>query len=78
MKKFKSICATLVLVLSLSLPAFADNTNPGDAHSPGRTCPVDAGDPGNQNSGAVDGSTVAGDITGLPLADFLLALASFV
>jgi hypothetical protein len=78
MKKFKSICAALVLLFCLSLPAFADDTNPGDVHVPGRPCPVYTGSPGTQNSEVVNGSAVSADITGLQLADLLLTLASFV
>ena len=39
MKTLKAIGAALVLALSLSIPAFAD-TNPGDAHTPGRSTSV--------------------------------------
>ena len=35
MKTFKAICAATLLALSLSIPAFADDTDPGDIHTPG-------------------------------------------
>lgn len=36
MKTAKSICATLLLALSLSVPAYAEDNNPGEVHTPGR------------------------------------------
>ncbi|MGH9871444.1 MAG: hypothetical protein ACRD9S_03130 [Pyrinomonadaceae bacterium] len=40
MKTFKVICAATVLALSLSIPVYADDTNPGDSHNPGRPSSV--------------------------------------
>ena len=36
MKKFKVICAATVLALFLSIPASAEDPNPGDVHDPGK------------------------------------------
>jgi hypothetical protein len=76
MKKFNSICATLVLCLSLSAPAFADDNDPGDSHMPGKSCPITTEKPGNQGSGGVIGAQALAQITGLTLSDILLTLAS--
>ncbi len=43
MNKFKSICAMLVLALSLSVPVYADDMTPGDGHTPGTPNPIDPG-----------------------------------
>jgi hypothetical protein len=43
MNKFKSICAMIVLALSLSVPVYADDMTPGDGHTPGTPNPVDPG-----------------------------------
>jgi len=37
MKTLKSLGVALALALSLSIPAYADDTDPGDMHSPGWT-----------------------------------------
>lgn len=74
MKKFKLICATFLLALSLSTPAFAEN-EPGDSHTPGKPGPVNT-EPGIENSGANEAGALA-DISGLTIADILLAILSF-
>ena len=40
MKTFKVMCAASVLALSLSVPAYSDETAPGDGHSPGSPAPA--------------------------------------
>lgn len=74
MKKFKLICATLLVALSLSTPAFAEN-EPGDSHTPGRPQPVNT-EPGIADSGAYNEAGALADISGVTLADILLALVS--
>ena len=61
MKKFKVICAATVLALSLSIPVYADGTNPGDVHWPGKaSCvcetPCDTEETGSTSSTTVDKS----------------------
>jgi hypothetical protein len=74
MKTFKAICATAVLALSLSIPAYADSTNPGDGHSPGGPCsdPTETGD----LTPTPDAASVDGNLSILTLTDILWALAS--
>lgn len=36
MKTAKAICATLFLALSFSVPVYAEDTNPGEVHTPGK------------------------------------------
>jgi hypothetical protein len=76
MKTFKVIGATIVLALSLSMPAFADN-NPGDGHTPGRPTPVTA-DPTPLKTGSTDIATDMdeNDPSFLNIVDILWALAS--
>jgi hypothetical protein len=74
MKTFKAICATLVLALSLSIPAYA-----GDGHTPGSPVPGDVGTPTTVagDSIATDGiSAVDGDTSSVTLTDILWALVS--
>lgn len=61
MKTFKVICAATVLALSLSIPVYADGTNPGDVHWPGKaSCvcetPCDTEETGSTSSTTVDKS----------------------
>lgn len=77
MKTFKAISATLVLALSLSVPAYAD-TDPGDGHGPGRTTsdPSELG-PVSDDSGLTGAASTASYDGGLvTLTDILWALAS--
>ena len=76
MKTLKVIGATIVLALSLSMPAFADN-NPGDAHTPGRPAPV-TGDPTPVKTGSTGTATDNddNDPSFLNIVDILWALAS--
>lgn len=76
MKKFKSICVTIVLVSFLSIPAFAD-TDPGDSHQPGRPCPTGS-EPANENLGLATVTEVPSDFSVVPLTDILLTLASLI
>jgi hypothetical protein len=77
MKTFKAICATLVLALSLSVPAYAD-TNPGDGHGPGMATsdPSEFG-PVSDDSGLTGAASTAADDGGLvTLTDILWVLAA--
>ena len=80
MKTFKAICAASVLALSLSIPAYADDTTPGDAHYPGAPVPVTGGietpTPTPGNSGLAGGATADGNISFSALADMLWTLAT--
>ena len=81
MKTFKAICAASLLALSLSIPAFADDTDPGELHTPGKSAPAPGGAeipatiPGDTG---LTGETkvVVGDISIVALADIVWALAS--
>ena len=74
MKTFKAICLATLLVLSLSLPAYA-----GDGHTTGGPVPVPIRTPttapGNAELTGV-AAAVDGDISFPTLADILWALAS--
>lgn len=76
MKTLKVTGAALVLALSLSMPAFADE-NPGDAHTPGRTTSV-TGDPTPVKTGSTSTATdiADNDPSFLNIVDILWALAS--
>lgn len=75
MKSFNAICATLVLVLFLSIPTYAD-TNPGDGHGPGRSIsePSELWTPTGDAGLADADETASGD--GSLMADILWALTS--
>ena len=81
MKTVKAICAASVIALSLSLPAYADDTTPGDQHVPGMTAPAPA-DTGTTTAPAADtgltggAAAVDGDMSFSALADMLWTLAS--
>ncbi|HEV7743929.1 MAG TPA: hypothetical protein VGO56_02930 [Pyrinomonadaceae bacterium] len=76
MKTLKVIGATIVLALSLSMPAFADN-NPGDAHTPGRaTSPTDDPTPVKTGSTGTATDIDNNDPSFLNIVDILWALAS--
>jgi hypothetical protein len=80
MKSLKAICAATTLALSLSIPAYAEDT-PGEGHTPGRpsTTATDTGAPTTTpvNLGSIDTAPpIDGDSTFPTLADILWALAS--
>ena len=75
MKTFKVICAAAVLVLSLSIPAYA-GTEPGDGHGPGKNTKV-AGTMTTSDNTVSDAPETAGYDGGLlMLTDIFWALAS--
>jgi len=77
MKTFKAICAAAVIALSLSIPAYADDTTPGDIHVPGKPCPIVTPTTTPEDTGLPGGATaVDGDISFSALADMLWTLAS--
>jgi len=60
MKTPKVFCAATLLVLSLSIPVFAEGTNPGDVHEPGlASCICET--PTNEESTGSTMFTIAGD-----------------
>lgn len=78
MKTAKAICATIFLALSLSLPAYAEDTNPGESHTPGRPCQI-TGDNGASDKISGEPCTAATDAddNSFPdLVDILWAVAS--
>lgn len=64
----------LVLALSLSVPVYADDHNPGDGHTPGTPTPIDPGQipPENPDSTTI---TIVTD-TGVIVINAILALIS--
>jgi hypothetical protein len=76
MKTLKVICAATVLALSLSVATYADDTTPGDSHSPGSPCPISGGTTSGDTD-LSDGATgVEGDISFSALANMLWTVAS--
>jgi hypothetical protein len=76
MKTLKAICAATVLALSLSAATYADDTTPGDSHSPGSPRPI-CGSTTSGDTDLIDGATaVEGDISFSALADMLWTVAS--
>ena len=77
MKTLKVLGATIVLALSLSMPAFADGTNPGDGHTPGRPAPVTSDPtPVKTSSTGIAIYMDDNDPSFLNIVDILWALAS--
>jgi hypothetical protein len=74
MKTLKALCATTVLALSLSIPAFAE-TAPGDNHTPGSPTPIES-DTSTTAPGSDGATVVDGDISFWLLSDMLWTLAS--
>lgn len=67
MKTFKVICAALVLTISLSIPTYAEDSKPGEVHTPGSsgvvsggTSDTDENEAGNETN--TDGYSVLTDI----------------
>ena len=78
MKTFKVIGAAFVLAFALSMPTYADNTAPGDVHTPGRSTTVPC-DPTTEpeDTGLTGGApAIDKDISSLSISDILWALAS--
>jgi hypothetical protein len=78
MKTAKALCATMFLALSLSIPAYAEDTNPGDVHSPGKPCPItcDSGSSDRPSNEPCGETTDTGDSSFPNLADILWVVAS--
>jgi len=75
MKPFKAICAASVLALSLSIPAYADDPNPGDVHD-GLVNPI-GGIVTPPKPGSPIGSGSANDNDSIfTVLDIMMALAS--
>jgi hypothetical protein len=76
MKTFKAIFSVTVLALSLSIPAYADNT-PGDVHDPGKAIAVPGPNAQNDNPDPNKLTPAAdGDIVPSVFADLLWTLAT--
>jgi hypothetical protein len=74
MKTFKAICAALILAISLSIPTYAEDTKPGEVHTPGKSSVVTGG-----TSDAADeetGTEATADLGYSVLTDIVWALAS--
>jgi hypothetical protein len=75
MRTFKVICAATLLALFLSIPAYAEDTNPGDNHNPGKTTsvidPIVKGD-----TESTDSTTSGGEFSLSAIASMLWTAAS--
>jgi hypothetical protein len=74
MKTLKVFCAATVLALSLSIPAYADGTNPGEIHDPGKAlCVLEltGGD-----SVSTDLTTVDSDLSLMAIVDMVWTVSS--
>jgi len=76
MKTLKAICAATVLALSLSVVTYADETTPGDSHSPGSHCPISGGTTSGDSEVTGGATAVEGNISFSALADMLWTVAS--
>ena len=76
MKTLKAICAATVLALSLSVATYADETAPGDSHSPGSPCPISGGTTSGDSEVTGEATAVEGNISFSALADMLWTVAS--
>lgn len=76
MKKFKVICAATVLVLSLSIPVFAEDPKPGDSHWPGKASCVCETPCDTEETGSTGSTTVDKDFSLSAVMDMLWTVAS--
>lgn len=78
MKIAKAICATIILALSLSIPAYADST-PGEVHTPGKSSQVqcDSGTTDKQSEGPCAVTTGTDNGSFSDFVDFMWAVALF-
>jgi hypothetical protein len=77
MKTAKAICATIFLALSLSMSVFAEDTNPGEIHTPGKATQVtcDSKSPDTKPGEPCLAITDTGDGSFSDLLDILWAVA---
>jgi opacity protein-like surface antigen len=77
MKTIKSICAAAVLAISLTIPAYAEDPNPGIIHTPGKTA-CESGDTGTLATGEIGASDTSldGDISFSVYAEMLWTLTA--
>ena len=75
MKTLKVICAATVLALSLSVPAYAEGTDPGEIHDPGKTPCVLELPEGDTGSTKLT-TTIDSDFSLLAVVDMLWTVAS--
>ena len=68
MKTAKAICATLFLALSFSVPVYAEDTNPGEVHLPGKPQIICTSESPDRNPGEPCMPTT---YTGASLSDFV-------
>ena len=75
MKTLKVFCAATLLALSLSIPAYADGTDPGEIHDPGKApCVLESTE---GDSGSTDlTTTVDSDLSLTAIVDMLWTVAS--
>lgn len=76
MKTFKAICAALILALSLSIPTYADDTKPGEIHTPGSPCLITGGSDNKESSPGTCNAGDTADSSLSVLADLVWAVAS--
>ena len=76
MKTFKVVCAATVLALSLSIPAYADDPNPGDVHWPGKASCVCETPCDTEETGSTSSTTVDKDFSLSAVMDMLWTVAS--
>ena len=77
MTKLKAICAATVLALSLSIPAYADGTNPGEVHDPGKAQRVTELPLEGEDSGSTTlTTTIDSDFSLYAIVDMLWTVAS--
>ncbi len=74
MKTFKTLCAALILAISLSIPTYAEDTKPGEVHTPGRSSEVTGGT--GETTDTETGTETTADIGYSVLTDIVWALTS--
>ena len=58
MRTFNAICAAIILALFLSIPVYADGTDPGDQHNPGKASCVTELPKEEESTGSAKASTI--------------------